>query len=226
MEFTGIETIKISGLKLLNIGSEIDLTTADYPYNSMPSKNNGGIYFKPILKIENNIDGYFFFSQIATKHKIKTISNRNIEFIFENNKPLKDTVCLKDSFYREAEDKFYVHKSKLTKPIVFWDIPFRQLMDYWLSFDYEIEFETWLQFHDNNTNKIIPIISFTWWLKASAIKINNNWQIISESHSDEDEITKSICTKSIDDNPLVVNDLSHLNTETVKYFKEIMASIQ
>jgi hypothetical protein len=213
--------IKSRGFQILAIQDYFDLTTAEKTYPHSPM--DGGIVVIPELTIQNIKDGKFYISQICKNHQLNITSDTGKQYIYNNDEVLRDSEGPSACHYMHYHiiDNKIKSWVKLDETVVFHDSPYKGLFPWWQRVDYEIEFQTWFQYSYSPEFNIdvIPLISFDWILKASAIKTNDIWKLENSKFSDEAEIKKSIKEFSIQAPPLIPCDLKHLATE-VRSFGE------
>jgi hypothetical protein len=214
--------ISISGFRLLKIKNSMDLTTAEYKYESCPEDLNGGIQVIPNSVNLNVKSGIFFITQICTYHTLKIESNNKWSCFESRGEKFKDTHSPSEchcSNYKIKDNKIFDPLGILEKKIEFWDAPYLELQELWTEIDYDIKFETWFQYKDDKDQRIVPMLSFQWFLKANAKKNRDTWVIVNESHSDKEDIRKSLKTHDPNEDGVSPCNLRQLNSTIRDHIK-------
>lgn len=213
IELLELQVKQSNGFRLLNIDNSIDLTTATEPYDRYPSNNNGGVVIRPSLKIENVVDGKVFFTQIAVYHKLSIFTDKGGEYLYENPCTLKDTVFTYEQYYGSS---YPIKNNILSIQPEFYDAPFQELLPFYIHVEYDLHFQTWLQYQSSVDCKY-PILSFDWCLSTIADKVKS-WKIIKNEFWNSKEIADSLRRKTSSDSFLEITDMPHLSSQ-VREFK-------
>jgi hypothetical protein len=215
VQIRNLNTINIEGFKVLPIDGYYDLTTARSIYQCSPT--DGGIKIVPTLAIENISSGYFYITQICTKHILKILTENNNECLFDNKGEIfRDTPSpARCHFaYYKITNNTIVNLANSSNQVVFFDAPFKELFSWWTEIEFVIEFETWFQYSNSielNTD-IKPILKLNWELECKAMKQDNEWMVAHSNYSSVESINSSIEYFNSNDNARLPLDLRHLGT--------------
>ena len=212
--------ISSRGFQILPIDNYFHLTSADGLYYPYPI--DGGVKVVPKLLITDITNGILYTSQVCKHHKL-TIETGTKIYTFDS--------AGKEYLDSEGQSKWYYgffpiinnrikNQLRITDaPAIFDDAPYKGLNPWWNKIDYEIDFETWFQYkEDLNSDDLIPLFSFNWYLKASIKQNNGVWEIVSSDFSGEKKIRESIKYHGIGDIPNMPGQLKNL-FQAVKEFE-------
>lgn len=218
IELNNIE-ISIEGLKILLIEDYYDLTSGCNVYNRSPS--DGGLNFKSDAVVSDVEQGYICVTQICKHHTLK-ISTLNSDYLFDSKGEIfRDTPSENSCHFKlfPVNNNIIKNFGITRNEVAFFDAPFKELFPWWTAIEYNVKFETWIQYSNTtNLNKDLkPILKFNWELEALANQKNELWIINNSTYSSIENITNSIHYFSTSDNPLLPCDLRHLGS-TVNEF--------
>lgn len=180
----------------------------------------GGLTVSPDIHLTETSSGYLFYDQLCLHHslKIKTASQK-YEFV-TNGDPHRDTPNDASSHV----NLYFVRKNEIedagyqpTEPF-FLDCPFLFLPANFLQVDYNISFETWLQY-GQTLQPQLPMLKFRWWLHGVVINTRGVWSIDHARHSSAEEIRGSVQLFDRDAKPLNVNDYPSLKAAVRIFFQ-------
>jgi len=218
IELKDIE-ITIEGLKILPIENYYDLTSGCNVYKISP--DDGGLSFESNVILRDIDDGFIYVTQICKYHTLK-ITTAYQEYLFDSKGEIfRDSPGLPGCHFKiypirnNVISNFNVVKNK----IAFFDAPFKELFPRWTAIDYQVKFETWIQYSKTSKHNLDlkPILKFDWELEATANQKNEIWVINNSNYSSVDNIRNSIHYFNHTDKPLMPCDLRDLGN-TVKEF--------
>jgi hypothetical protein len=212
--------IEIEGLKILQIDQYYDLTSGCVEYDVSP--NSGGLSFKSEAIINDINEGYIYVTQVCTNHILK-IGTLNAMYSFDSQGEIfRDTPSTQSCRFKffQIKDNFIRDFSGNQNEFAFFDAPFRELLPCWTAIDYELKFETWIQYSKTaNLNiDLKPLLKFNWELEAKENQVNDLWVISSSSYSNVDNIKNSIQYLSENDNPFLPCELRHLGNTMREFY--------
>jgi hypothetical protein len=198
--------ISIKGLQALQVKKEFHLT--------------GGTTVTPDLRVTGISSGHLIYDQLCLHHRL-VIRTEKDEYIFTTNGVVYgDKTSLGNSHVTTYFVKNDVIEDAGCRParLTFFD-PLRMfLAPHFKEMEYDIAFQTWLQFGVPPQPQF-SLFTFNWSMQAIARNHWGVWQVNQHSHSPREAVAQSIKLLERDTPPLDMAHYKSLKHEVTKFFQ-------